>query len=59
MSVGARASPGFLTMAPEVLQGQQPDFKADCYSFGGMMLQSLFKSESDRWQKAINPTDGI
>jgi serine/threonine protein kinase len=52
MSVsGARGTPGCLTMAPEVLQGRQPDFKADCYSFGGMMLQALFKSESDRWQQ--------
>jgi len=52
MSVsGARGTPGCPTMAPEVLQGKQPDFKANCYSFGGMMLQSLFKSESDRWQK--------
>jgi serine/threonine protein kinase len=50
-SGGARGTPGFLTMAPEVFWNKQPDFKADCYSFGVMMLQSLFKSESDRWQK--------
>ena len=52
MSVaGARGTPGFLTMAPEVLQGRQPDFKADCYSFGGMVLQALFKSQAELWKQ--------
>jgi hypothetical protein len=55
MSVaGARGTPGFLTMAPEVLQGRQPDFKADCYSFGGMVLQALFKSQADLWKQDGN-----
>jgi serine/threonine protein kinase len=40
MSVpGARGTPGCLTMAPEVLQGRQSDFKSDCYSFWGMVLR--------------------
>jgi serine/threonine protein kinase/ubiquitin len=55
MSVaGGRGTAGCLTMAPEVLDGGQPDFTADCYSFGGMMLRALFKSESDRWQQGGN-----
>jgi serine/threonine protein kinase len=48
---GACGTPGFLTMAPEVLQGRHPDFKADCYSFGGMVLLALFKSQADSWQQ--------
>jgi serine/threonine protein kinase len=52
MSVaGARGTAGCLTMAPEVLQGRQPDVKADCYSFGGMVLEALFKSQSCMWQQ--------
>jgi serine/threonine protein kinase len=52
MSVaGARGTAGFLTMAPEVLHGGQPDFTADCYSFGGMVLQALFKSQADLWKQ--------
>jgi serine/threonine protein kinase len=48
---GARGTPGFLTMAPEVLQGRQPDFKADCYSFGGMVLQAFFKNQAELWKQ--------
>jgi serine/threonine protein kinase len=58
MSVpGARGTLGCLTMAPEVLrQGRQPDFKADIYSFGGIVLQTLFKSQADVWERGGDDT---
>jgi len=46
---GARGTPGVLSMAPEVFNGQLPDKKADIFSFGGMLFEALYPTEANAW----------
>ena len=48
---GARGTPGYLTMAPEIAQGKTPDVKSDVFSFGGLVLQVLFREQAEVWQQ--------
>lgn len=49
---GPRGTLGALTMAPEVMQGATPDAASDCWSFGGLVLASLYKDEACHWESA-------
>eukprot|EP00802_Teleaulax_amphioxeia_P001877 Tamp_01879.p1 GENE.Tamp_01879~~Tamp_01879.p1 ORF type:complete len:1262 (+),score=324.47 Tamp_01879:258-3788(+) len=48
---GARGTPGYLTMAPEIARDMPPDAKSDVFSFGGMVLQVLFPKQAEVWKK--------
>jgi serine/threonine protein kinase len=50
--VGPRGTFGALTMAPEVMEGNTPDAASDCWSFGGLVMASLYKVEGQRWGTA-------
>ena len=50
--LGPRGTMGALTMAPEVMEGKTPDAASDCWSFGGLVLASLYMDEARRWQNA-------
>jgi serine/threonine protein kinase len=43
---------GALTMAPEVFEGHAPDPLSDVWSFGGMVIESMFLSQAKNWQTA-------
>jgi serine/threonine protein kinase len=49
---------GALTMAPEVSEGNTPDALFDVWSFGGMVMASLFHSQAKDWQTAQWQSDG-
>ncbi len=49
---GPRGTPGALTMAPEVMEGRTPDAASDCWSFGGLVLASLYTPEAQVWETA-------
>jgi serine/threonine protein kinase len=54
--LGPRGTMGALTMAPEVMEGKTPDAASDCWSFGGLILASLYTDEAQRWESA-HPTE--